>query len=70
MFRKTHPSTHPDMVAGVSNEALRERCLVTDLFRPGEIGLNYLHDERFVIGGAAPRRGRRRDAVRLTRWRW
>jgi 4-deoxy-L-threo-5-hexosulose-uronate ketol-isomerase len=54
MFRKTYQSTHPDMMAGASNEALRERYLVTDLFRPGEVSLNYLHDERFVIGGAAP----------------
>jgi 4-deoxy-L-threo-5-hexosulose-uronate ketol-isomerase len=28
--------------------------LITDLFADGEIRLNYLHYERFVIGGAAP----------------
>ena len=54
MFRKTYQATHPDMIAGASNDALRDRYLVTDLFRPGEVSLNYLHNERFVIGGAAP----------------
>jgi 4-deoxy-L-threo-5-hexosulose-uronate ketol-isomerase len=54
MFRKTYQATHPDMIAGASNDALRDRYLIEDLFRPGEIRLNYLHNERFVIGGAAP----------------
>src|ERR1019366_1279444 len=47
MFRKTYQATHPDMIAGASNDALRERHLIEDLFRPGEISLNYLHNERF-----------------------
>lgn len=54
MFRKTYQATHPDMMAGASNEALRQRYLIEGLFRADEIVLNYLHDERFVIGGAAP----------------
>jgi 4-deoxy-L-threo-5-hexosulose-uronate ketol-isomerase len=54
MFRKTYHSTHPDMMAGVSNDQLRARYLIEGLFSPGEVTLNYLHDERFVIGGAAP----------------
>lgn len=54
MFRKTYQATHPDMMTGASNEALRQRYLIEGLFRAGEITLNYLHDERFVIGGAAP----------------
>ena len=57
MFRKTYQATHPDMMDGASNQALRDRYLLTELFRPGEISLNYLHDERFVIGGAAPTSG-------------
>jgi 4-deoxy-L-threo-5-hexosulose-uronate ketol-isomerase len=54
MFRKTYQATHPDMMAGASNDALRDRYLVGELFEPGEIRLNYLHNERFAIGGAAP----------------
>ncbi len=54
MFTKTYQATHPDMMADVINEQLRERYLVTDLFRPDRIALNYSHNERFVIGGAAP----------------
>jgi len=54
MFDKTYHATHPDMMAGVSNEQLRERYLIGGLFTPGRIALNYCHNERFVIGGAAP----------------
>jgi 4-deoxy-L-threo-5-hexosulose-uronate ketol-isomerase len=54
VFRKTYQATHPDMIAGASNDELRDRYLVTDLFQPDAISLNYLHNERFVIGGAAP----------------
>ncbi len=54
MFRKTYHATHPDMMAGASNDQLRDRYLIGDLFAPGEVRLNYSHNERFVIGGAAP----------------
>jgi 4-deoxy-L-threo-5-hexosulose-uronate ketol-isomerase len=54
MFKKTFQATHPDMMAGASNDALRDRYLVSDLFVPGEVSLNYSHNERFIIGGAAP----------------
>jgi 4-deoxy-L-threo-5-hexosulose-uronate ketol-isomerase len=57
MFEKTYHATHPDMMECVSNEELRERYLVTGLFREGEVVLNYSHNERFVIGGAAPKGG-------------
>lgn len=54
MFSKTYQATHPDMMDGASNEALRERYLVTGMFAPDQINLNYSHNERMVVGGAAP----------------
>lgn len=39
---------------GESNEDLRSKYLISELFADGEIRLNYLHYERFVIGGAVP----------------
>lgn len=54
MFRKTYQATHPDMITGVSNEALRDRHLLTGVFEPGRIVLDYSHNERFVLGGAVP----------------
>jgi len=54
MYRKTFYATHPGSVEGASNEELRDRYLIPGLFADGEIRLNYLHYERFVIGGAAP----------------
>ena len=54
MFTKTYQATHPEMMADVRNEQLRERYLVAGLFAPDRVALNYSHNERFVIGGAAP----------------
>ncbi|MBX2814260.1 MAG: 5-dehydro-4-deoxy-D-glucuronate isomerase [Myxococcales bacterium] len=54
MFDKVYQATHPDMMESVSNEKLRERYVVSSLFQPERIGLNYTHNERMVIGGAAP----------------
>jgi 4-deoxy-L-threo-5-hexosulose-uronate ketol-isomerase len=54
MFAKTYHATHPQMMEGVTNEQLRDRYLVADLFAPNELRLGYAHNERFVIGGAAP----------------
>jgi 4-deoxy-L-threo-5-hexosulose-uronate ketol-isomerase len=51
MFDRTYYATHPDMMECVSNEELRDRYLITDLFRAGECVLNYTHADRFVIGG-------------------
>lgn len=54
MFEKTYHATHPDMMENVSNDALRDRYLVTEMFQPGKIALNYSHNERFIIGGVSP----------------
>lgn len=54
MYAKTYYATHPDMMCGASNSDLREKYLIQDLFREGEIVLTYSHAERFIIGGAVP----------------
>jgi 4-deoxy-L-threo-5-hexosulose-uronate ketol-isomerase len=54
MFAKTYHATHPDMMECAGNDDLRDRYLVSGLFREGEVILAYSHNERFVIGGAVP----------------
>ena len=53
MFDRTYYATHPDMMECVSNDELRDRYLISGLFRPGACVLNYTHADRFVIGGVA-----------------
>ena len=57
MFEKTYYATHPEMMADASNDQLRDRYLVANLFREGEVTLNYSHGERFIIGSAVPGAG-------------
>ena len=57
MFDKVYQATHPDMMDGAANQQLRDRYLVQGMFVPGEVKLNYSHNERFVIGGAVPSGG-------------
>jgi 4-deoxy-L-threo-5-hexosulose-uronate ketol-isomerase len=54
MYQKTYYATDPSSLYGLSNEDVRSKYLVGGLFGPGEIRLNYLHYERFVIGGVTP----------------
>ncbi|HXJ20497.1 MAG TPA: 5-dehydro-4-deoxy-D-glucuronate isomerase [Polyangia bacterium] len=54
MYKNVLHATHPDMVRGADNATLASRYVVTDLFAPATVSLNYLHVERFVIGGAMP----------------
>ena len=37
MYRRVYQATHPDMMAGASNDALRERYLVTRLLEADTI---------------------------------
>ncbi len=54
MFKKTIYATDPESINGVSNEKLRDKYLMNNLFVDDEVCLNYLHYERFVIGGVSP----------------
>ncbi|PTW46518.1 hypothetical protein C8J25_102343, partial [Sphingomonas faeni] len=40
MYDRTYYATHPDMMECVSNDELRDRYLIQDLFRDGECVLN------------------------------
>lgn len=54
MFRKVYQATHPDMMKGASNDELRARHLVGDLFAAEKVSLCYSHNDRMIVGGAAP----------------
>jgi 4-deoxy-L-threo-5-hexosulose-uronate ketol-isomerase len=47
-------ATHPDDFSALSAAAARDRFIVEDLFRSGEIVLVYSHHDRMVLGGALP----------------
>ena len=65
MFERTYYATHPDMMECVSNEELRDRYLIQDLFREGECVLE-LHPcrpfrDRRGRGGRGAGRAARAD---------
>ena len=47
-------ATHPDDVKGYDTSKLRKEFLVEKLFAPDEIIMVYSHNDRLIIGGAAP----------------
>ena len=54
MYQKTYYGTDPASMVNVTNDQLRNRYLMPDLFSPDEIRLNYTHYERMIIGGVSP----------------
>jgi 4-deoxy-L-threo-5-hexosulose-uronate ketol-isomerase len=54
MFKRTIYATDPESIIGATNEKIREKYLMDNLFATDEINLNYLHYERFIIGGVSP----------------
>ena len=54
MYRKTFYPTHPESIYGASNEELHELYIVGELFKRGEICLNYSHFDRIVVGSVVP----------------
>jgi 4-deoxy-L-threo-5-hexosulose-uronate ketol-isomerase len=56
IYRRVYYATSPDSMSGATNEQLRDRYVVGDLFAPDAVSLHYTHFERMVVGGAAPLR--------------
>ncbi len=47
-------SNHPQDVARLDTEALRQRFLIEQIFRDDAITMSYVQDDRMIVGGAAP----------------
>jgi 4-deoxy-L-threo-5-hexosulose-uronate ketol-isomerase len=52
-----HYLPDPDAVRRSSTTELRDRFLVEDLFRDGEVDLRFIDLDRVVVGGAVPKAG-------------
>lgn len=53
-FRRVYYATSPDSMLGATNQQLRDRFLMSDLFEAGAVVLHYTHFERLVVGGVMP----------------
>ncbi|MDF3070026.1 MAG: kduI [Polyangiaceae bacterium] len=62
-FRRVFYATSPDSMLGATNQQLRDRYVMSDLFEAGAAVLYYTHFERLVVGGVMPGA----DAVTLPR---
>lgn len=47
-------ATHPDEIVGMSDDELRARFVISDLFTPGQLKVVYSHEDRMVLGGVSP----------------
>jgi 4-deoxy-L-threo-5-hexosulose-uronate ketol-isomerase len=54
MHVRVRQATHPDMIAGLDTEGLRNHYLLDNLFVADDIRLHYSHVERLIVGGATP----------------
>ena len=50
-------ATHPDELARMSDEEIRARFVLSDLFEAGQLKVVYSHEDRMVLGGAVPEPG-------------
>lgn len=50
-------ATHPDELATMSDDDIRRRFVISDLFTPGVIKTVYSHEDRMVLGGVYPEPG-------------
>jgi 4-deoxy-L-threo-5-hexosulose-uronate ketol-isomerase len=57
IYRRIYYATSPDSMQGATNEQLRSRYLLDELFVSGAVTLHYTHFERMVVGGAWPAAG-------------
>ncbi|MBL3699377.1 5-dehydro-4-deoxy-D-glucuronate isomerase [Leucobacter luti] len=50
-------ATNPDELRHMSDEEIRARFVISDLFTPGQVAAVYSHEDRMVLGGAQPTPG-------------
>lgn len=50
-------ATHPHELSKMTDQEIRERFVISDLFTPGKIKAVYSHEDRMVLGGVLPEVG-------------